>query len=244
MLNKNNNYQERFYRKWAGPEDLITAEIIVGETDLFLSAEKDLKKDAEKIVIKYRKQLEDYIKLNPVFKTSFGPLEEDPRAPDIIKDMIHAAKSAGVGPMAAVAGALAEFTGRELLNLSDQIIIENGGDIFIKSKIERHISVFAGESPLTNKLFIKIKPHDTPAGICTSSGTVGYSFSFGKADACVIIAENASLADAAATAVCNRVCKKEDIRPCLEYAVSIKGVKGVLIVYGKDFGVSGDIELI
>ena len=198
----------------------------------------------QKIVKKYRGEIEDYIKLHPQFKASLEPLDLGSPAPDIIKDMIRASKLAGVGPMASVAGAVAEFVGKELLSYSRQIIIENGGDIFVKSVVERTVAIFAGNSALTNKLFIRIKPQDTPLGICTSSGTVGHSLSFGKADACVIISKSTSLADAVATAVCNRVKKIEDIRSSLEFAMSIIGVRGVLIIYKKDFGVSGDIELV
>lgn len=243
-MTKSKDYQERFYRKWVRVNDLILEEIIVGETDLFISAEKDVKEIAQKSVKKYRLYLEDYIKLHPEFKESLEPLDVDLKAPEIVKDMIYASRLAGVGPMAAVAGAVAEFVGKEILSFSRQVIVENGGDIFIKSDIERTVAIFAGDSPLSNKLFIKIKPQDMPLGICTSSGTVGHSLSFGKADACVIISKSTSLADAVATAACNRVNKEEDIRPALNFATSIKGVRGALIVYGKDFGASGDIELI
>lgn len=237
------DYKERFYRKWAGPGDLLMQEVIVGETDIFISAEKDIKKIAQEIVKKYRAQIEDYIKFDPQFKTSLEPLDSDPSAPAIIKEMVRASTLAGVGPMASVAGAIAEFVGKDLLSYSGQIIIENGGDIFLKSDVGRRVSIFAGGSPLTNKLFIKIKPQDTPIGICTSSGTVGHSLSFGKADACVIISKSTPLADAAATAACNRVKAPEDIRHALAFAMSINGVNGALVIYGKDFGASGDIEL-
>ena len=242
-MQKRKGYQKRFYREWTNATDLIRQEVIAGETDIFISAERDIKKTAQEIVKKYRVQIEDYIKVNPQFKTSLEPLDSDSSAPAIIKDMIRASKLAGVGPMASVAGAVAEFVGKELLSYSGQIIIENGGDIFLRSDVERQVSIFAGGSPLTNKLFIKIKPQDTPIGICTSSGTVGHSLSFGKADACVIISKSTSLADAVATAACNRVKAPKDIRPVLAFAMSINGVKAALLICGKDFGASGDIEL-
>ena len=240
---KSKNYEERFYRKWTDANDLIPQEIIVGETDIFIYAEKDVKKLAKELVKEYRAEVEDYIKLHPEFKTSLKPLELDQDAPAIIKDMAEAAKLTGVGPMAAVAGAIAEFTGKKLLSFTKQIIIENGGDIFIKSDKDRTVAIYAGDSPLTNKIFIKVKPQDTPLGICTSSGTCGHSLSLGKADACVIISKSASLADAAATAACNRVKEKEDIKSTLKWALSVDGIRGALIIYKKDFGVLGDIEL-
>ena len=114
----------------------------------------------------------------------------------------------------------------------------------MRSDVERNVGLFTGNSSLGNRLCIKIKPYDTPLGICTSSGSVGHSLSFGKSDACVIISKSTTLADAVATTVGNRVRTKQDIYSVLEFAMSIKGVKGVLIVLGKDFGVSGDIELV
>ncbi|MDP8230354.1 MAG: UPF0280 family protein [Candidatus Gorgyraea atricola] len=244
---------ERFYRKWTNSKDLIAQEVIVSETDLLISAEKDIKEPAEKLIKKFRAQIEDYIKKHPEFKTSLVPLELPRRnlrqlcwrrfRLGIIKDMLEASKLAGVGPMAAIAGAIAEYVGKGLLSETKEIIVENGGDIFIKSEKERHVAIFAGDSPLSNKLSIKVKAQDTPCGICTSSGTVGHSLSFGKADACVIISKSVALADAVATAACNRVKTKHDIKPALEFATSIKGIQGALIVLGKDFGVSGNIEL-
>jgi len=224
-------------------DGLIGQEVIAKETDLFILAEKDIKAAAEGVVKKYRGQIEDYIRKRPEFMTSLEPIDMDVSAADIIKEMILAAELAGVGPMASVAGAVAEFTGKELLAYTGQIIIENGGDIFIKSDKPRAVGIYAGTSPISNNVSIKIKPEDTPLGICTSSGTVGHSLSFGKADACVIIAKSAVLADAAATAACNKVKKKKDIAPSLEFALSIKGVLGAVIILGKDFGSIGDIEL-
>lgn len=240
---KSKDYQERFYRKWSGSSDLLGQEVIVKETDLFIFSEKDLGGMAEGIVKKYRGEIEDYIRKRPEFQTSLKPISQDPASSEIIREMIRTSELAGVGPMAAVAGAIAEFVGGELLAHSSQIIIENGGDIFIKSSKERIVAIFAGDSPLNNRLFIKIKAKETPLGVCTSSGTVGHSLSFGKADACVIISKSTSLADAVATATCNRIKEKKDIKPALEFAVSIKGVEGALAIIGSDFGSAGNIEL-
>lgn len=237
-------YQNRFYRRWVEKEDLVTQEIVVGETDIFVSAQKDVRDVAEKLARKFRGQIEEYIKEYPEFKTSYQPLEIDSEAPDIIKDMGYSSKLAGVGPMASVAGAITEFVGKRLLYKSGEIIVENGGDVFIESQKVRYVSIYAGESLLSKKLLIKINPDDTPLGICTSSGTVGHSFSFGKADACVIISKSTALADAVATAGCNRVKKKKDIKLALEFALSIKGVIGALIVLEKHFGSMGAVELV
>jgi len=240
---KSKDYQKRFYRGLTKSSDLLGQEVVVKETDLFIFAEKDIKLITEEVVKKYRAQIEAYIKRRPEFMTSLEPIKQDSLAADIIKEMIRTTELAGVGPMASVAGALSEFSGNELLAHSRQIIIENGGDIFIKSDKVRTIAIYAGDSPFSNKIFIKIKPEDTPVGVCTSSGTVGHSLSFGKADACVIIAKSATLADAVATAMCNRIKKKKDIAPSLKFALSIKGVKAAVAILGKELGSIGNVEL-
>jgi hypothetical protein len=145
--------------------------------------------------------------------------------------------------MAAVAGAVAEFVGRELLEFSPEIIVENGGDIFLKINRKRIVGIYAGDSPLTGKLGLEINPQDTPLGVCTSSGTVGHSLSFGKADAVVVMAGSATLADAAATAICNKVKKPDDINGAIEIGRNIAGLKGIVIIIGSSIGVWGDVKL-
>jgi len=157
--------------------------------------------------------------------------------------MAEAAQTAGVGPMAAIAGAIAECVGRELLEFSPEVIVENGGDIFLKVLHRRTIGIYAGDSPLTGKIGLQIEAKDTPLGVCTSSGTVGHSLSFGRADAVAVLAPSAALADAAATAIGNRVNKPEDIDKALELARGIAGLKGVVIIIGESIGVQGNIKL-
>ncbi|OGC13322.1 thiamine biosynthesis protein ApbE [candidate division WOR-1 bacterium RIFOXYC2_FULL_37_10] len=237
-------YEERKYRKQFSAQGLVGFEVVEKETDLFIFADKDLTQEAKKSIFKYRKILEDYLLKDNNFEKSFTPLKVPLFAPQIIKEMAHAAKLANVGPMAAVAGAVAEFAGRDLLKHSKEIIVENGGDIFLKIDKPRKIGIFAGNSPLSNKLAIEIKPEDTPCGVCTSSGTVGHSFSFGKADAATIIAKSASLADAAATAVCNLVKTPDDIQKAVDAGKKIKGVLGILIIIEKKMGSWGKIHFV
>ena len=130
-----------------------------------------------------------------------------------------------------------------MLSSSDEVIVENGGDIFMKISRTRMMGVYAGESPLTGKIAFEIRPEETPLGVCTSSGTVGHSLSFGKADAVVVMSRSAALADAAATAICNRVQCATDISPALGFARGIKGLLGVAIIFGDHMGLSGQIRL-
>jgi len=237
-------YEERFYRRWTKPEDLVNFEVIIEETDLLISADKDLQDKASESAQKYRKELKDYIQDHPLFQTSLAPVKVDKNAPELIREMADAAKKAHVGPMAAVAGAIAEFVGKDLLSYSRQVIIENGGDIFIKSDRDRTIGIYAGNSPLSGKIFLKIKPKNKNVGVCTSSGTVGHSLSFGKADAAVIISESASLADAVATATGNLVKTEADVEKAVNFAKNIRGVAGVLVIINEKMGAWGDIELV
>ena len=236
-------YEPRTYRHWVKAKDLIPFNVVVKETDLYIFASTNLKRKAQKLVVKYRDILERYIERHPDFLTSLEPLPIDDNAPHIAKEMLLAAAKAGVGPMASVAGAIAEFVGNELLALSPEIIVENGGDIYLKSQTKRIIGIYAGESPLTGKIGLEIKGTDTPLGICTSSGTVGHSLSYGRADAVVVVSKSATLADAAATAIGNLITQPDDIPTGIEFAQGIKGLAGVIIIQGKDMGLWGKVKV-
>lgn len=237
-------YQERFYRNLFKGINLEFFDVCVYETDLRIGASKNLYEEALTGVKRYRKQIEEYIKQNPDFLKSLEPIKIEEGAPLIVERMGRAAEKAGVGPMAAVAGAISEMIGVELLKYSKEVIVENGGDLFLKTNVPRKVGVYAGNSPLSGKIALKIYPEQTPLGICTSSGTVGHSLSFGKADAAVIVSKDTFLADAAATAVCNRVKTPSDIQDAIEFATRIGGIEGVLIIIGDRIGAWGDIELI
>ena len=214
-------YGERTYRNLVKTDDLVNFEVIVKETDLLIRAERDLSKEARESVLKYRNQLETYIAVHPEFVNSLVPLDQDFHAPGIVREMIRTSALCHVGPMAAVAGAMAEFVSLDLLKVSNQVIVENGGDIYLATSRERMVGIYAGSSPLSMKVGISISPEDSPLGICTSSGTVGPSLSFGKADAVCILSKSAALADAEATSVGNTVREKGDIEQGLAVAKEI-----------------------
>lgn len=237
-------YQERVYRNLFKGANLQFFDVCVQETDLRIGANVSLYDQASLAVKKYRAQLEAYIKMFPEFLTSLEPLQSQPGAPLIIERMCAAAEKAGVGPMAAVAGAVSELVGLELLAHTGEIIVENGGDIFLKTESIRKVGIFAGTSPFSEKIALEIAPEKTPLGICTSSGTIGHSLSFGKADAAVIVSGDTFLADAAATAAGNIVKTPGDIERALEFAAEIEGVKGALIIIGDKIGAWGDIKLV
>lgn len=237
-------YQPRDYRELHKSKDLVSFNVIEKETDLFISAHSLLEKETRDAIIKYRTPLEEYIKTHPVFLVSLEPLPIENDMPLCARLMAEAAKKIGVGPMAAVAGVLAELIGKELLRLSTEVIVENGGDIFIKTDKPRVIGLYAGEdSPFKNKLAVEIAPEDTPIGVCTSSGMVGHSLSFGKADAVTVLARDTGLSDAAATAVGNLVKTPDDFSRAIEFAKRIAGLDGLILVKDDKFAVWGKVKL-
>jgi len=238
-------YKERKYRQWVKSEGLVTFEVKELETDLLISAAKNLEGKARESVLNYREDIRSYAKKNKDFLTSLEPVNARIDAPRIVKAMTDAGRSASVGPMAAVAGAMAEFVGRDLLAYTDEIIVENGGDIFIKTKVKRTLGVYAGDnSPFSGKLALEIPPSDEGLGVCTSSGTVSHSLSFGKADAALIISDDTALADAVATAMGNIVKNRDCIEKGIDFARSIDAVNGALIIVGDKLGSWGSIKLV
>lgn len=243
---KTDKYQRRFYRDWIKAKDLYSTHITVKETDLQVFTDQPLDESLikEKVLL-YRRQIEDYISKDRRFLTTLKPIEVELNAAPIVKEMAQTAKKANVGPMATVAGAIAQFLGKDLLRRGfKEIIIENGGDIFLKTGKVRKIGIYAGSLKLLKGISLKIKPEDTPLGICTSSGTIGHSLSFGLADAAVILSQNAALADAVATATANRVRNKHDLEKALAFSRSVKGILGAAIIIRNNFICWGRIELV
>ncbi len=236
-------YEPRTYRARIQGHDLVSFTVQVDETDLFIRASQDLSRQAEELIRECRASLETYIAEHPRFKVSLKPLEVAAGAPVIVRDMAVAAAEVGVGPMAAVAGAVAETVGRGLLQFSPEVIVENGGDIFLSTRTPRLVAIYAGNSPLSNEIAIEVAPERTPLGVCTSSGTVGHSLSFGYADAVTVVSRSTALSDAAATAIANIIRTEEDIQAGLETAGRLPGLEGVVIIKGEKMGAWGDITL-
>ncbi len=213
------------------------------ETELFICADGLHADAAAEAVSLLRSELDAYIAANPLFLKSLKPVEPEEGAPDAVKAMCRAAKYAGVGPMAAVAGAFSAQVGRQILKFSKQVIVENGGDIFIKSDKPKTVAVFAGNSPLSLKVGIMVDSREMPMSVCTSSGTVGPSLSFGKADAAVVVSPDAYLADACATRLGNEVKCAADIEHALDVIIHIPGVTGAMAIVDDVCGAVGDIRL-
>ncbi|UCH42672.1 MAG: UPF0280 family protein [Dehalococcoidales bacterium] len=236
-------YQPRTYRHWVKGQDLVSFSVVLRETDLYIRATRNLQNEALESVLKCRSKLEGYIEQHPDFLTSLEPVLFDDGAPDVVRVMLEAASKTGVGPMAAVAGTINEFVGHELLNFSPEVIIENGGDLFIKSLRERVVGIYAGNSPLSGKIGLELRGEDTPLAICTSSGTVGHSLSYGQADAVVVLSPSSALADAAATAIANLIKQPEDIPSAIERARDIGDLMGLVVIKDDKIGFWGDVRI-
>ena len=244
MGNEKAMYEERTYRRTFKPTDLLCYEVRWKETDLLCCTSADVKSIIEDRVLFYRNQLESYISRKPEFLHSLAPVVSDPLAPAIIKEMIVASSQVGVGPMACVAGAVAEFVGRDVNSLCDEYIIENGGDICLRTVRERNVVVYAGDSLYSEKVGIRLQPRETAYGVCTSSATVGPSLSLGKADAVCLVGTSALFLDGLATMVGNLLNKESDIDKALEAGRTYPGVSGILVIIGRRLGVWGDLDLI
>lgn len=235
--------EERSYRRWLH-SDLRSFRVTVGESDLMVGAERPLPQVGERALRAVRGELERYLERDPEFAAALRPHEPLPDAPAIAREMAEAGRACGVGPMAAVAGAIAQRVGEALLAESREVIVENGGDVFLHSAQPRVSAIFAGSSPLSGRVGVRVARVNEGVGLCTSSGTVGPSLSFGRADAAIVLARSAALADAAATALGNRVQGAGDIARSLEEMQEIAGLLGLAVIVGEHLGAWGEVELV
>ena len=220
------------------------------ETDLWIgsdpgSFQEPMKKTVHAHINALREKLDQYIRKEPEFAGSLVPFYPGKQAPPEAREMARIAERAGVGPMASVAGLFSREAGKSILqNFSvNELVIENGGDIFARLKNELILSVYAGSSPLSEKLGVVIPAGAGELGICTSAGTIGPSLSFGRADAVTVICEDVLLADALATALGNAVSSPEDIQKVLDLSGKFPEIISLVIVCGKKVGVEGQFEI-
>ncbi len=230
------------YRALQEAGDLTYFRVSVDETDLSIGAKRDLSREALAAVLDARRQVLQAIADRPRFRTSLEPLRPHGTESPLIRRMLEAGALAQVGPMAAVAGAIAEHVGRVLAKESREVVVENGGDVFLFGAKKRSVAVVAGDSPLSGLLAISVEPVEG-CGVCTSSGTVGHSLSLGTADAAMVIAGDCALADAAATRLGNLIRAGGALDGPLEEICAIPGVEGALVIAGERIGIKGGVVL-
>ncbi len=226
--------------------DMPARRVVVGETDLWITAERVPIEATAALAARIRGDIARLGMRFPPFLASLAPVEV-PRGMSIApaaEAMLRAASVAGVGPMAAVAGAIAEEICRELARSGQDVIVENGGDLFIVSATARTVAIHAGASPLSMRLGIRLAADRLPCAVCTSSGTVGPSLSFGRADAAVVVSPFGALADAVATALGNRILDAGDMPAAVRWAVELPGVTGAVAIAGDVMAVQGALELV
>ncbi len=244
------NYEHRFYRNKFNTTRFNGFQLKHLETDLWIGTDTEsFKSEMQEVALaavkELRQNLDDYIKTEPEFAKTLKPFQPNNSAPKEAKEMAFAAAKAGIGPMAAVAGLFAQEAGKAISqNFSvKELVIENGGDIFALLKHELVLSVFAGNSPLSERIGLKIKPDISPLGICTSAGTVGPSLSFGNADAVVVVSKDVLVADAFATAFGNKVKSPADVEKVLNQAEKYPEILALLIICEDKIGIRGEFEI-
>ena len=193
-------------------------------------------------VVEERRRLERYIAGQPEFQTALVPVVLQDNAPEVARRMAAAADLTGLGPMASVAGTLAQL-GVEAAQAAGcrEAIVENGGDIFIHSDTTVTIGIYAGNNAIGNQLAFCIPPEDLPLSLCSSSSKMGHSLSFGQCDLATVVARDGALADSAVTLVCNLIRSEGDLMPVLGDVGTIKGISGIFAVKNGKVGMWGHL---
>lgn len=249
-------FQPRTYREQFNPDRFASFTVQYLETDLWIGVDhpsfrKEIAELAQKEVVLLRKQLDHYITLHPEFLTSLEPVPPAPNlqnvlsVPKIVREMTESGFRTHTGPMASVAGMFARHTA-EIIRACfpvKELVVENGGDYYLFLKEDLLMTVFAGNSPLSEKIGVIVPAAETPCGICTSSGTVGPSLSFGKADAVMVACYSPTLADGWATALANRVKSPADIEKVLTFSEQFPEILSLIIICEDKTGIRGNFEV-
>jgi len=238
MQNKRSLYMPRTYRDAHAPDGLQAFSLCQEQSDLYIAATHPNPAAAERALTQARAEVFEALRMAPEFGASLVPL--DFIGPALPTAMARACAACGVGPMAAVAGAVAQAVGQ---SQDGEVIVENGGDLYLHLTRSRVIGLFAGDkSPFSGRLGLHIGPGTW--GLCTSSGTLGHSLSFGRADAAVILSADPLLADAAATALGNQITTPDQAAPAVEQITKLPGILGAVAIIGTTLAAVGAVELV
>ena len=240
------DYTERSYRSRFSNDGRRWFCVKFLESDLWIGVDSgsyraSMEEDVYTFLVDLRRQMDAYLLMDPQYKSALTPYDAGLEAPNILKEMSRISHKTGIGPMSAVAGAVAKHVA-DFLG-TKEVIVENGGDIYAKATSDMDISVFAGQSPLSEKVGLHIPAAAFPCGICTSSGTVGPSLSLGRADAMMIVCQDVLLADSYATAMANRIKAVNDLQSVIEQIQNIPEILGALAVKDDKLAVCGLYEL-
>ena len=239
-------YRERSYRSRFSSDERRWFCVKFLESDLWIGVDSgsyraSMEADTYAMLVDLRRQMDAYLLMDPQYKAALTPYDAGLEAPNILKEMSRVSHKTGIGPMSAVAGAVAkkvaEFLGPK------EVIVENGGDIYAQAASDMDISVFAGQSPLSEKIGLHIPEDDFPLGICTSSGTVGPSLSLGRADAVMIVCKDVLLSDSYATTMANRIKTVNDLQSVIDRISDIPEILGAIAVKDDRMAITGRFEL-
>jgi len=245
-VNKRHLSTDRAYRDSVRPQEgEIRFQVAVEQTDLLIVAEKDLQVEIASYVAQVRGEIKNWVMFHPEFAESLVSVPMPDEAPPVIRAMIEAGAATGVGPMAAVAGAVAQAVGDHFVAQSPNILVENGGDTYLHSTRERVVALLA-EPESGAMVGLKIEADSFPVAICASSGVIGHSLSLGTGDLVAVRAKDARFADAAATALCNLLRSQADIDRVLKQAKALveHGLEGVFAQYDDKLVAWGELELV
>lgn len=222
----------------------VAFQVVVEETDLRVLARTDLSASMLQTVSRLRADIKSWMALHPEFRTSLVPVAVKASAPEVVRRMAAGAELVGVGPFAAVAGVVAQMTAEAHVTMSQDLIVENGGDIFMYSSTDRVVGLLADPAGGPT-MGVRVAAEGCPVSLCASSATIGHSLSLGQGDLAVVRARDAALADAAATALGNRLNGSADVEKALAWAESLAplGVEGAFVQSGEHLGIWGKMEL-
>ncbi len=232
------------YRRKIRNREKYNWRVVYKYSDILISSDSYVKDKIEKPLKEFYKLLELCIKRDPSFLKSLSPVKSKSYFPEIIKEMCDKSNIFNVGPMATVAGAVCEYLAANLSRCCSQLTIENGGDVYLKSKRDINAGAYLKNKYFKDKINLKIRKENTPCGLCSSSGKFGHSLSMGRSDLVVVLSGSAISADGAATAIANRISNSDDIPRTIDHYKKLNDVKGILIVKDSKVGIWGNLELV
>ncbi|UCE81287.1 MAG: UPF0280 family protein [Methanobacteriota archaeon] len=224
--------------------DFTTTRFEIGDTAVTIAADAIHVPHAVDAILNARAEIERKISKDPFFLTTFEPYECARTDGEAVRRMCEASRAAGVGPMAAVAGAIAQ-AGLEAMaaNGCGHGWVDNGGDIALVLEKPAIIEIYS-EPGASEAAALEMEPEGEIVGVCSSSGRLGHSISLGESNVSVAIGDSAVLADAVATAIGNGIRREEDLETCHEPFRHLRGLRGGLVMFDDSVSMWGRVPRI
>ena len=224
--------------------EFVLAKVEIEETAATIAADREFLASAVEAIRSTRSQIERQIRQDRFFLTTLEPYDPEPSSQRIIRRMCAASAAAGVGPMATIAGVIAQEALEAMVsNGCRHGWVDNGGDIALITERPATLEIFS-DPESRNACALELEPTDEIIGVCTSSGTLGHSVSFGNADVALAIADDAVLADALATAIGNAVTDKKSLSTCFDKFKSMDGFRAGLAMIEGSISMHGKVPRI